>query len=199
MIGDPQIRNRGTIGGSLAHSDPSGDWGAAVIALRASVKVSGGAGERTIPIDEFLVDTFTTALKGDEILTQVSAPVPVSGSGSAYLKLERKAGDFASVGVAAQLTVEPRPSGEYCSYAGIGLTAVGPKCLRASGAEACLAGKLVTERTIAEASEAAARDCQPTDDPLRGSAGYKREMTRVYTRRALTLAVERARRNRSSK
>lgn len=199
MIGDPQIRNRGTIGGSLAHSDPSGDWAAAVIALGGAVRVSGSSGERTIPIEEFLVDTFTTALKEDEIVTQVSAPVPAAGSGSAYLKLERKAGDFATVGVAAQLTLDQRPDGDYCSYAGIGLTAVGPKSLRARGAESCLAGKLVTQRSIAEASQAASNDCQPTDDPLRGSAGYKREMTRVYTRRALTLAAERARKNRGSR
>ena len=192
-IGDPQVRNVGTIGGSLAHSDPSGDWGAALLALRASVTVFGSSGTRTIPIDEFLVDTFTTDLRADELVTQVSVPLPSgAASGGAYAKFERKAGDFATVGVAAQVTLESRGATAKCVSAGVGLTAVGPKSLRASGAEAALVGRTMTKATIEEAARAAAGSCSPTDDPLRGSAAYKREMVGVFTRRALETAVSRA-------
>lgn len=193
LVGDPQVRNLGTIGGALAHCDPSGDWGAAVLALRGEVKAVGPSGERRLAIDDFLVDTFATSLKEDELITEVSLPIPPSaGSGGAYLKLERKAGDFATVGVAAQLSLERRKDGWYCSYAGVGLTAVGPKNLRAEGAEKSLVGRRLTDEAIEDASTAAARGCSPTDDPLRGSAKYKREMTRVFTRRALALAAARA-------
>lgn len=105
-VGDAQVRNLGTIGGALAHSDPSGDWGATILALRGDITVLGPSGERDISIDDFLVDTFTTALSEAELVTQVSVPIPPEGSGGAYLKLERKAGDFATVGVAAQLAIE---------------------------------------------------------------------------------------------
>ncbi len=193
-IGDPQVRNLGTIGGALAHSDPSGDMGAAILALRGKVVAYGPSGERSIPIDDFLVDTFTTALGEDELITQVSVPMPpVGGSGGAYLKLERKAGDFATVGVAVQLALEERRDGTYCSYAGVGLTALGARSLRASKAEGCLAGRKLTKEAIAEAASAAAEECSPTDDPLRGSAKYKREMAGVFTRRAVDVAAARAR------
>jgi len=194
LIGDPQVRNLGTIGGALAHSDPSGDWGANILALGGNVNVKGTSGERSIPIDDFLVDTFTSALKEDELITQVSIPISKEkGSGWAYMKLERKAGDFATVGVAVQLSLEEGRDGLLCTYAGIGLTAVGPKSLRASKAEACLEGKKLTKEAIDSASSAAAKECEPTDDPLRGSAKYKREMAGVFTRRALELASARAR------
>jgi aerobic carbon-monoxide dehydrogenase medium subunit len=191
-IGDPQVRNLGTIGGALAHSDPSGDWGAAILALRGSIRAAGPLGERSISIDDLLIDTFTTALKADELITQVSVPIPpVGGGGGAYLKLERKAGDFATVGVAVQLTLQEGKEG-ICSYAGIGLTAVGPKNLRASRAEGCLVGRRLTKQAIAEAASAAAKECAPTDDLLRGSAKYKREMVEVFVRRAIELAGARS-------
>jgi carbon-monoxide dehydrogenase medium subunit len=193
-IGDPQVRNLGTVGGALAHSDPSGDWGTAILAMRGTVKVLGQSGERSIAMDDFLLDTFTTALKEDDLIAQVSIPLPTEGkSGGAYLKLERKAGDFATVAVAAQVTLEEKKDGSYFSNAGIGLTAVGPKNLRAKDAERSLLGRKVTKDAIAEASMAAAKECSPTDDPLRGSAKYKREMTGLFTRRAIELAVARAR------
>jgi aerobic carbon-monoxide dehydrogenase medium subunit len=177
----------------LAHSDPSGDWGAAILALRGAVKVIGPSGERTIAIDDFLVDTFITALKEDELITQVSVPLPPDvGGGGAYLKLERKAGDFATVGVAAQVALEEKRDGTFCTYAGIGLTALGPKNLRASKAEGCLVGRKLTTEILEDASSAAANECAPADDPLRGSAKYKREMAKVFTRRALELAFARA-------
>jgi aerobic carbon-monoxide dehydrogenase medium subunit len=196
-IGDPQVRNLGTIGGSLAHSDPSGDWGAAMLALRGEVAVLGPSGERTISIDDFLVDTFTTALREDELITRVSVPIPPEeGSGAAYLKLERKAGDFATAGVAVQLTLEEGKGGDHCVHAGIGLAALGPKNLRASNAEARIVGSRLTREAISEAASAAAAECAPTDDPLRGSAKYKREMAGLFTRRALELAATRARKHR---
>lgn len=190
LIGDPQVRNMGTIGGTLAHCDPSGDMGAAILALRGTVEATGPSGKRAIPIDEFLLDTFTTSLKEDELVTRVSIPLPKGKSGGAYLKLERKAGDFAAVGVAAQLALD---DGGVCTYAGIGLTALGPKNLRASNGEAALLGKRVTKESIAEAAAAAAKESSPTDDPIRGSARYKREMAEVFTRRALEKALSRAR------
>lgn len=193
LIGDPQVRNLGTMGGALAHCDPSGDWGTAILAMRGTVGVLGQSGERSVPIDDFLVDTFTTALREDELIAQVSIPLPVeSGSGGAYLKLDRKAGDFATVAVAAQVTIEKKTDGTYCSYAGIGLTAVGAKNMRAKQAEARLNGKKITKEAVSEASSEASKECSPTDDPLRGSAGYKREMVEVFTRRALELAISRA-------
>ena len=194
-IGDPQVRNLGTIGGALAHSDPSGDWGAAILAMRGKIEVFGRSGARSISIDDFLVDTFVTALDEGELITRVSVPLPAEkNSGAAYLKLERKAGDFATAAVAVQLTLEERKDGEYFAGAGIGLTALGAKNLRAKEAEGRLLGRKVTKETVADASSAAARECSPSDDPLRGSAKYKREMAGLFTRRALGLAVTRAQR-----
>ncbi len=105
MVSDPLVRNLGTIGGSLAHADPAGDWGSVMLALGASVVLQKTGGEREVPIDDFLVDTFTTKLEPDEILTEVRVPAPAERSGGAYLKLERKVGDFATVGVAVQLAL----------------------------------------------------------------------------------------------
>ncbi|MDA4136778.1 MAG: xanthine dehydrogenase family protein subunit M [Thaumarchaeota archaeon] len=190
-IGDAQVRNMGTIGGSLSHCDPSGDWGAALVALRGRVKLKGPSKERTLEIDDFLVDTFTSALKDDEILTEIAVPVPAARSGGAYVKLERRTGDFATVAVAVQVSLDAKGA---CSYAGIGLTALGSKNLRASKAEAELLGKPLTAKVIEAASEAASEDAQPMPDPLRGSAEYKKEMAKVYTRRGLDLAVQRAKR-----
>lgn len=188
-IGDPQVRNMGTIGGSLSHSDPSGDWGATILALRGSVKITGPAKERTVKIDDFLVDTFTSALKENEILTEVSVPLPAPRSGGAYSKLERRTGDFATAAVAVQISID---SSGTCTYAGIGLTALGSKNLRASRAEAALLGRPLTPKVIEEASDAAAEDADPMNDPLRGSAEYKREMARVYARRGIESALSRA-------
>ena len=188
-IGDPQVRNRGTIGGALAHSDPSGDWGATILALRGEMKVRGPGKERTIPADRFFVDTFESALKGNELLLDVAIPLPHSRSGGSYMKLERKSGDFATVGVASQVSLDDKGA---CNYAGIGLTAVGMTNLRAKKAEAALLGTEPSERVIEEAAVAASEDASPTADPLRGSVEYKREMTKVFTRRGLALAVKRA-------
>jgi aerobic carbon-monoxide dehydrogenase medium subunit len=187
-IGDPQVRNLGTIGGSLSHSDPSGDWGAAILALRGELRLKGPGRERTLKIDDFLVDTFTSALKPYELLMEVAVPVPAPRSGAAYMKLERRAGDFATVGVAVQVSLDAKGT---CSYAGIGLTALGPKNLRAVKAEKALVGRPLTGQVIEEAAQAASEDSDPTSDPLRGSAEYKKEMAKVFTRRGLNLALSR--------
>ncbi len=188
MIADPLVRNLGTIGGSLAHADPAGDLGSVMLALGASVVARGRSGERTIPISEFLVDTFTTALAPDELLTEIRVPVPTARSGGAYLKLERKVGDFATVGVAVQLSLQNGSIGS----AGIGLTAVGLKNIKAGDAEASLSGAEPTEGAFAEAGRLAAVAAQPVTD-VRGSAEYKRHIVDVYVRRGLARALETAR------
>ncbi len=188
-IGDPQVRNMGTIGGSLTHSDPSGDWGATILALRAEMKIRGPKKERMVKSDDFFVDTFTSEVKSTELLTEIRVPIPPAKSGGANTKLERKAGDFATVGVAAQLSIDAQG---VCKYAGIGLTALGPTNLRAKKAEATLMGRAVNSKTIEEAAAAASEEAQPMADPLRGSAEYRREMARVFTKRALISALNRA-------
>jgi aerobic carbon-monoxide dehydrogenase medium subunit len=191
-VGDPQVRNRGTVGGALVHCDPAGDMGSAILAMRGKMKIVGRRGNRIVKSDNFFVDTFTSTVRQDEILTEIRVPIPKPRSGEAYMKLERKAGDFATVGVAVQLTLDTR---EFCNYVGIGLTAVGPTNLRATKAESSLLGKKVDSERIEAAAQAAAEDARPSADPLRGSAEYKTEMTKVFTKRALELAVSKARKN----
>ena len=189
VIADPLVRNMGTVGGSLAHADPAGDWGAAMLAARATVVATGPRGERVIPIDGFVVDTFQSALSPDEILTEVRVPQPAARSGGVYLKLERKVGDFAIVAVGAYVALD---GGGKCEHVGIGLCNVGPTSLRAKGAEGRLRGQPPNDATIADAAKAAAAECDPTTD-LRGPAEYKRDMVRVLTARALKRALQKAR------
>jgi carbon-monoxide dehydrogenase medium subunit len=188
LISDPIVRNLGTIGGSLCHADPAGDWGSVMLALQASVVVRSGRGERELPISEFLEDTFTTALEPDEILTEVRVPQPAGSSGGTYLKMERKVGDFATVAAAIHLSL----SNGTIERAGIGLTAVGSKNLQATDAEASLAGAEPTEAAFAEAGRLAAEASSPVTD-VRGSADYKRHIVDVYVRRGLATALEKAR------
>ena len=189
MIADPQVRNMATVGGNLAHGDPGNDHPATMLALGARVVVQGPQGERTIAIEDFFVDFFMTALAPDEILTEIQIPTPPPGSGGAYLKLERKVGDYAVVGVAAQVTVDPQG---VCRYAGIGLTNVGLVPIKATEAEAHLLGGLLDENAIGEAARLAAEASEPGAD-LRGSETYKRAMVEELTKRALRRAAERAR------
>jgi len=188
VVADPLVRNLATVGGNLAHADPANDHPATMLALRASVVAQGPKGERVIPIDEFFVDTFTTALAPDEILTEIRIPKPAPRTGGTYLKLERKVGDFAVVGVAAQITLD---AGGKISSAGIGLTNAGPTAIRARRAEETLRGQTPDEKVIAAAAAAAAAVAQPVSD-LRGPAEYKRDVVRVLTQRALRKAVARA-------
>src|SRR6266852_4907900 len=188
VIGDPLVRNLATIGGNLAHADPANDHPATLLALEAEIVATGPDGERTIPATEFFTDFFTTALRPDEILTDIRIPTPPAGSGGAYVKLERKVGDFAVVGVAAQVTIDATG---ICARAGIGLTNVGPTPLQGHAAEAFLQGKRLDQDCIKRAAQLAAEAARPEAD-LRGSVEYKRDMVRVLTTRALTRAMERA-------
>jgi carbon-monoxide dehydrogenase medium subunit len=190
QIADPLVRNLGTIGGSLAHADPAGDWGSVMLALGARVVARSASGERTIPVEELFVSGFTTSLAPNELITEVQVPAPSGRSGGTYLKLERKVGDFATVGVAVQLALDDGRIGA----AGIGLTAVGPINLKAREAEQALAGAEPTEEAFAEAGRLAARAAEPTTD-VRGSAEYKRHVVEVFVRRGLARALEIARGN----
>ena len=188
VIADPLVRNRATVGGNLAHGDPANDHPATMLALGAEIVARGSQGERTIPIDEFFTGLFTTALSPDEILTEIRIPVPAANSGGAYVKLERKVGDFATAAAAAQVTLG---NGGEIERVGIGLTAVGPTPIKATEAEGFLQGKNPDVDTIAEAARLAGEAASPTAD-RRGSVEYKREMSRVLTGRALAKALERA-------
>ncbi|HZD18076.1 MAG TPA: xanthine dehydrogenase family protein subunit M, partial [Actinomycetota bacterium] len=188
QIADPLVRNLGSVGGSLAHADPAGDWGSVMLAASASVVLRSSRGERELPVREFLVDIFTTALEPDELLTEVRVPAPGGKVGGSYLKLERKVGDFATVGVAVQVEM----SNGTIDRAGIGLTGVGTKNVEATEAQGSLAGAEPTEEAFAEAGRLAAVAASPSSD-VRGSAEYKRHMVDVYVRRGLAHAVEMAR------
>ena len=188
VIGDPLVRNLATIGGNLAHADPANDHPATMLALEAEIVATGPEGERTIPAVEFFTDFFTTALRPEEILTAIRIPPPPARSGGTYIKLERKVGDFAVVGVAAHVTLDATG---ICTHAGIGLTNVAPTPLKARPAEAFLQGQRLDRDTIRQAAQLAAAAATPEAD-LRGSSEYKRDMVRVLTTRALTRALERA-------
>lgn len=187
VIADPLVRNLATVCGNLAHGDPANDHPATMLALGAEIVATGPKGARTIPIAAFFTGIFTTALAADEILTEIRIPIPPAGSGGAYVKLERKVGDFATAGAAAQLTLE----GGVIKKAGIGLTSVAPTPLKATDAEAFLAGKKPDAATLAEAGRLAAAATKPTKD-RRGAPDYKKEMARVLTARALGKAAQRA-------
>ncbi len=190
VIADPLVRNRATIGGNLAHGDPANDHPATMLALEAEIVVVGSQGERKIPVTSFFTDLFTTALSSGEILTEIRIPIPPPGSGGAYFKLERKVGDFATAGVAAQLTVG---KDDVCERAGIGLTNVGLTPVKARRAEEALRGKKIDGESIKRAAQLAAQESEPTAD-LRGSQEYKRDLVRVLAIRALDRALERSRR-----
>jgi aerobic carbon-monoxide dehydrogenase medium subunit len=187
-IADPQVRNMATVGGNLAHGDPANDHPATMLALEAEIVAVGQHGERIIPIKDFFLSVFTTALVHGEILTEIRIPIPPAGSGGAYFKLERKVGDFATAGVAAQVTVDGAGA---CQRAGIGLTNVGATPIKATRAEGFLVGKTVNKQQIDQAAQLAAEQAQPSSD-LRGPAEYKVSMVRELTKRALVRACERA-------
>jgi aerobic carbon-monoxide dehydrogenase medium subunit len=187
LIGDPQVRNYGTVGGSVAHSDPAADWPAIMLALGAEIRAVGPKGARTIKIDDFFKDLFTTALGPDEVLTEVRIPTGGHG-GAAYMKHPHPASRFAVCGVAASVALDA--SGK-CTAARVGITGVGSRAVRAKGVEAALTGKTLDAATIAAASQKAADGIDINAD-LQGSVEYKAHLTRVYTRRALERAVERA-------
>ncbi len=188
MIADPLVRNMATLGGNLAHADPANDHPAAMLAYGAQIVATGPKGERVIPIDQFFEGPFTTALAHDEVLTEIRIPMAKPHSGGAYLKVERKVGDFATAAVAVQLTLDANGN---CESIGIGLTNVGLTAIRATQAESALKGKRPDEATIKAAAELAAAAAQPSGDQ-RGSEEYKRALIKTLTARALRKAVERA-------
>ena len=188
VIADPLVRNLATVGGNLAHGDPGNDHPATMLALGAQVVALGPGGERVIPIDQFFLGLFTTALQPDEILTEIRVPTPPPRSGGAYVKLERKVGDYATAAAAAQVTLGP--TGVF-DRVGLALTNVGPTPVRSRDAEDALVGKRSTDAVIAEAAGRAADASSPTPD-RRGSVEYKRNMARVLAVRALKQAIQRA-------
>jgi carbon-monoxide dehydrogenase medium subunit len=184
VIGDLQVRNRGTLGGSLAHADPAGDFPAVILALDAELKARGPNGERTIRAGDFFVDMLTSALEPAEILTEIRIKTSASGTGGAYLKMDHPASHYALTGVAAVLSVQ---NGQIAD-ARVAVTGVGPKAYRATGVEAALKGQPATAETFAKAAERAADGQDPLDD-LHASSEYRAHLARVYTRRALEKAA----------
>ncbi len=188
VIADPLVRNSATVGGNLAHADPANDHPATMLALNAEIVATGSKGARTIAIHDFFTGLFATALTPDEILTEIRIPVPAKRSGGAYVKVERKVGDFAIAAVAVQLTLDQNNS---IQKAGIGLTNVGPTVIHAKDAEDFLVGKIAEPGVFGKAAELAANASQPSSD-LRGPAEYKRALVKTLTVRALNRALERA-------
>jgi carbon-monoxide dehydrogenase medium subunit len=187
VIADPLVRNMATVGGNIAHADPANDHPAVMLAYNAEVIAQGPGGRRTIAIDAFFTNFFENALNDDEILIEIRIPRPASHSGGAYVKYERKVGDYAISAVGVQLTVD----GDVCSAARIGLTNVSAVPMRATDAEQILMGQRLTDEVIEEAGRAAAAQCDPSAD-LRGSVAYKRDLTRVLLKRAIQRAAQRA-------
>jgi carbon-monoxide dehydrogenase medium subunit len=187
VIADPVVRNRATVGGNIAHADPANDHPAVMLAYNAEVIATGPDGTRSIPIDNFFTGLFENAMAHDEILTEIRIPNPGPNSGGAYVKMERKVGDYAVSAVAVQLTM----NGDTCTAARIGLTNVSSSPMRAANAEQALVGQTITDDVLEAAGQAAAAECQPFPD-LRGSVEYKRDITRVLTKRAVRKAAARA-------
>ena len=187
-IGDVQVRNKGTIGGSLAHSDPAGDWPAAVIALNAELVVTSKSGDRSISVDDFFVDLMTTALEPGEILREIRINKSKDRTGQAYVKMHHPASGFAVVGVAANLTLDGNGA---CQKASIGITGVSSKAYRAGAVESALNGSAADEQASANAA-AHATDGVDVNGDLFASEDYRRHLAAVYTRRAINLAASRA-------
>ncbi len=188
VIADPLVRNLATVGGNLAHADPANDHPATMLAYGAQMVATGPHGERTISAADFFVSLFESALAPNEILTEIRIPASTPRSGGAYLKLERKVGDFATVAVAVQVQLDA--AGNFASV-GIGLTNVGLTPIKATAAESYLTGKAPTDDAIRHAAQLAADAAEPNPDH-RGSEEYKRSLVKTYTVRALRKALERA-------
>ena len=188
VVGDVQVRNRGTIGGASAHADPAADLPAVLIALEASFTATNGRRERSVPADRFFKDSFLTALSETEVLTEITIPPLPEGSGAVYHKLPNLASRFAVVGVAAVVTLDDQG---LCERVRVGVTGAGPNATRAKAAERYLEGKEPTEPNLAAAAQLATNGIEFQAD-YHGSEEYREAMTRVFTHRALTEAVSRA-------
>ena len=187
LISDPQVRYKGTIGGDISHGDPANDHPAVMLALGASFVLTGPKGERVLPANGFFLDTFSTQMRPDEIMTQIRIPIPAAGTGWCYSKLKRKTGDFASAAAAVLL----RMQGGSVADVQIALTNLGATPLKASAAEAFLRGKPLNDAAFAEAARLAMSICSPGEDQ-RGNAEYKTAMVGEMTHRALRMAQSRA-------
>lgn len=188
MIGDQQIRNRGTIGGSLAHSDPAADMPGMVLALKAEIVTQGSNGSRTIKIDDFLTGTFETALTENEVVTEIRFPIPAARTGSSYEKLANKASHYAIAGCAAVIALDGDGT---CTSASVVITGAASQTVRASAVEAALVGKKLDEATITQAASHAADGLDLVED-IHGSKAYRAQMCSVIARRTITRAAERA-------
>ncbi len=188
VIGDPQVRNWGTIGGSIAHADPASDWPAMLIAGRATIVCRSQTGERTIGARDFFIDTFTTAIEPTEVLTEVRIMRRPKSAGAAYTKLERKVGDFATCGSAVVVMLDGEGR---IGRAGVGLTGVAENPFAATDAEAILVGQMPSEELFRRAGDAAGAQARPAGD-VRGPVEYKRAMAAEMTVRSLRSAVARA-------
>ena len=189
IIGDPAVRNKGTIGGSLAHADPAADMPATAIALGFEFVCEGAKGKRTVKVDDWFQGLMATALKDSELLTQIRIPVWPDGSGAVYMKFPHPASRFAVVGVCAAVTLDKNGT---CTKASVGVTGAGTKAVRAKGVEAGLVGKQLDAATIEAAAQKAAEGVDVQAD-LQGSVEYKSHLCRVFARRAIEAAVKRAR------
>ncbi len=187
-VADPLVRNRGTMCGSVAHCDPEGDWNSVLLATGADVVAQGPNGERSVPIADFIDGAFTSTLGEDELVVGLRIPVPSGRSGGAYLKLERKVGDYATVAVASHLELDDSGA---ISGAGLALTSVNPINTKVADAEAVLVGQQPSAELFAEAAELAAVAAEPRDD-VRGTAAWKRQVVRTYTKRGLAAAAQQA-------
>ncbi len=187
-VADPQVRNMGTIGGSLAHADPAGDLPAVAVALNAQLVARSGGGERTISADDFFVDLLTTALEPEEILTEIRIPALGSNTGAAYAKMANKASHYAVVGVAAVVSVDD--SGN-CTAARIGITGAGASASRATESESRLVGSSLDDAAVFSAAGHAADGIELNED-IHASAEYREHLTKVFALRAIRSAIERA-------
>jgi len=181
LVADPLVRNRGTLVGSVCHADPQGDWASVMLALGGSIVAQGTRGKRVIPLAEFVTGPFQNVLEPDEIAIEAVVPAAKGARAGGYLKLERRVGDFATVGVAVAIET----SGDTVVRAGIALTGVGGSTIGAAEAATALTGRPLTAESIAEAAELAAAAAQPKTDH-RGTAEYKRHMVSVFVKRILS-------------
>lgn len=188
VIGDPQVRNLGTIGGSLAHADPAADLPATIIALGAELVCQGPKGRRTVKADDWFQGLMQTALREDEVLVEIRVPALAKGTGGAYMKFPHPASRFAVVGVAGVVTLDAKG---ICAKASVGVTGAGTKAVRAKGVEAALTGKKLDASTIEAAAQKAADGVDVQAD-LQGSVEYKSHLCRVFAKRVITEAVKRA-------
>ncbi len=187
-IADVQVRNRGTIGGSLAEADPSGDWATVLFTLAAEVRCLSSNGERTVSVSDFIKDAYTTDLAQDELVSEIEVKLPTKGSGGAYLAFKRSAPVYPTASAAVQLTMD----GDVCQDAAIALGCVGLTPIRVKDAESAMRGQLLTEKTVASAVESARAAADPQSD-MRGSADYKRTLAGALVKQAIDIAVRRAR------